>query len=319
MRWESRIVGPWTMLAGSWEGSTAADGKPGPEIGALRFAMQVPFLLAMAVVLLLWLPQPPPGFFGRLAGLFAVALALLASSMRIRAAWFDRALFFSQVLLLDQFYKLLMSHGSHLPAYWDRFFLELDARLFGSWPIDLGRVTSTAQVEYWAFVYSMFILYLFSSLFLSCFARERRVAASFFLGVGTLYAISYVGYVLWPTQGPKVLPLYDAPLPGGYWFGLLEQSLKSADAYCGAFPSLHTGAVVFILGFDFLHSRRRFWAYLPLGLSIIASTLTLRQHYLIDLVAGAALALAALRLGEWALAGGSSRDLSHAWHSSTPP
>lgn len=318
MRWESRLVGPWTMLFGTWE-TVAGNAKASEDIGGLRAWMQVPFLVAMAIVLLLWIPSPPPGFFGKLAGLFGVALGIFLASTRIRSAWFDRALFFSQIVLLDQFYKLLMSHGSHLPAYWDRFFLDLDAKLFGSWPIDLGRVTSSAQVEFWAFVYSMFILYLFSSLFLSCFARERRVAASFFTGVGTLYAISYVVYVLMPTQGPKVLPLYDAALPGGHWFGLLEESLKAADAYCGAFPSLHTGAVVFLLSFDFLHSRRRFWAYLPLGLSIIVSTLTLRQHYFIDLLAGAALALVALRMCEWSLARAPDRDLSHTWPSSTPP
>jgi membrane-associated phospholipid phosphatase len=295
---ESWVAGPWVGLYRLVRPRPAAapERAAGPDAAAnlthrRRVAVQVPFLASMACLAGLWLPAPPP-MFARLAALLAAATALFALSFRVRRWWFDRLLLVAQIVVLDQYFKLLMIHCSHLPAYWDGFFLDVDRALFGTWPIAMGEPRSQVENELWAFVYSLFIPYLFSSLFLNATGRPPRYSAAYFAGITALYGVSYLGYVVCPTTGPHAHPeLYSGPLARGRFMDTLQQSLAYTDAFSGAFPSLHTGAVVYMLGVDFLHCRDRFFVYLPLGVSILVSTLTLRQHYLIDLVAGAALAV----------------------------
>jgi membrane-associated phospholipid phosphatase len=62
------------------------------------------------------------------------------------------------------------------------------------------------------------------------------------------------------------------------------------------FPSLHCAASAFVLAFDRRQSRGRFWVFLVPVVGLWFSTLYLRFHYLVDLVAGFALAALALRV-----------------------
>ena len=60
------------------------------------------------------------------------------------------------------------------------------------------------------------------------------------------------------------------------------------------FPSLHCAVSSYILFFDRRHRRWRFWLYLVPCVGLWVSTLYLRYHYFVDLVAGFALSAAAL-------------------------
>ena len=62
------------------------------------------------------------------------------------------------------------------------------------------------------------------------------------------------------------------------------------------FPSLHTAVTTVVLIFAWRHSRLLFWVILPLCLSLFFSTMYLRFHYFIDLVAGWVLAPIAAHL-----------------------
>ncbi|MGZ4164870.1 MAG: phosphatase PAP2 family protein, partial [Tumebacillaceae bacterium] len=74
------------------------------------------------------------------------------------------------------------------------------------------------------------------------------------------------------------------------------------------FPSLHTGISVVMLVNVWRHSRRLVWLYAPLVTMIIFSTVYLRLHYAIDVIAGIALALTTTKvcpylLDKWASRG----------------
>jgi membrane-associated phospholipid phosphatase len=70
------------------------------------------------------------------------------------------------------------------------------------------------------------------------------------------------------------------------------------------FPSMHCALPAFILGFDFLYHRRRFWVGLFPCLLLWFSTIYLRYHYLVDAVAGFALAALAFFLAtRWRVRG----------------
>jgi membrane-associated phospholipid phosphatase len=58
------------------------------------------------------------------------------------------------------------------------------------------------------------------------------------------------------------------------------------------FPSVHLAATLYLLLFDWRHGRRRFWVYLLPCVVLWWSTMYLRFHYFVDLLAGVAVALA---------------------------
>ncbi len=63
------------------------------------------------------------------------------------------------------------------------------------------------------------------------------------------------------------------------------------------FPSGHTQTVLISLWFAFKYRRPLFWIYLPVIIALIISTVYLRYHYVIDLVAGVAAAGITILLG----------------------
>jgi membrane-associated phospholipid phosphatase len=65
------------------------------------------------------------------------------------------------------------------------------------------------------------------------------------------------------------------------------------------FPSLHVGISFVVWLYAFRNSRKLFWILSPLVLSLFVSTIYLRYHYLIDVVAGLVLAPLCFFLANW--------------------
>jgi membrane-associated phospholipid phosphatase len=106
-----------------------------------------------------------------------------------------------------------------------------------------------------------------------------------------------MGYTVLPAGGPHRWMTFASPLHG--W--LLEWTLKPVNGVSNsvdAFPSVHLAATLYLLLFDWQHARRRFWWVLLPCLLLWFSTLYLRFHYFVDLLAGAATALAGWWMAE---------------------
>ena len=56
------------------------------------------------------------------------------------------------------------------------------------------------------------------------------------------------------------------------------------------FPSLHTAITVIVTTFAYKYRRWLFWFLLPVNIGIVMATVYLRYHYVIDVIAGLALA-----------------------------
>jgi membrane-associated phospholipid phosphatase len=74
-------------------------------------------------------------------------------------------------------------------------------------------------------------------------------------------------------------------------------TLIEADKFA-AFPSLHAAYVVLFCYFMMRYRNTLGWITIPLTFGVLFSTLYLGQHYLIDLIAGASLALASALTAE---------------------
>ena len=159
-------------------------------------------------------------------------------------------------------------------------------------------------IEFWSAIYGFFVPFLYLSIFLGCVGRPARERSRFLAGFAVTYALAYLGYLFLPTTGPIEF-LGTAPPRGGAVHRLIVESVASTGGNHGAFPSLHVGASTFLCLFDLRHDRLRGLTYAPMVVLIAFSTLFLQYHYVVDLLAGVAIALAADRVAfrERSLAG----------------
>lgn len=171
-----------------------------------------------------------------------------------------------------------------LPVYFALFYFGVQrVSLF-----EIGIVSSTIFDELtpfdprWTVVYQS--LYLCLPLPWLCrSARElRRYVVGFFL----LTAPAFFVFFVFPTSGPR-----PAAMPDHF----LYQTVVAYDRNVNAFPSLHVALTVYTLCLAFrLRPRRAVKAVMILWTSLVVySTMATKQHWMADVVAGVALALAA--------------------------
>lgn len=103
----------------------------------------------------------------------------------------------------------------------------------------------------------------------------------------TAFALGFLGYLAFPAAPPaQAFPeLYTQPLAGGAitsWNATLNAALA---ARYDAFPSLHALITLMLLSWDWRHFRARFQIMIVPSLLMLAATLALRLHYVVDLTA----------------------------------
>lgn len=181
----------------------------------------------------------------------------------------------------------------------------IDRAIFGVEPVLwLERFIHPIAVDWFQIAYmSYYPLFLVGLVFL--FSREHHRYNIFLGAVAVTIFVAFMGYFLVPARSPyfaaqmpefaDLFP-FTVPLQGaaiGEWIAHVLDSSKSVKVDC--FPSGHTAGAVLVLLTLWKWRRRIFWFVLPLAGSLIFATVYLRYHYVIDLVAGAMLAAAAMR------------------------
>lgn len=185
----------------------------------------------------------------------------------------------------------------------DAALYNIDLRLFGVEPaVWMQRWNTLPVVEYFAFFYySYFFICLTYLLLAVFFTRANRYTTEYAVGVVIVYCVGQIGYMAVPAYGPvqALAHEFTSPVQGGLFWGLVKSAVAAGGAMKDVFPSLHTAAPVFFALHAFSRARadRRF---LPLAYvtaffacNIIFSTMFLRWHYAIDVVAGLVLAFSA--------------------------
>ena len=182
------------------------------------------------------------------------------------------------------------------PRDFDVELAALDHRLFGAHPtVWLERLTWPALTEVLQVVYAT---YYFLPIILGAVLWrkgwfERYRFWVFVVALG--FYVSYLGYIAVPATGPRFLPaIKDAqtfPLTGVWLFEGLRGTLDRAEGITrDCFPSGHTELTLIVLYYARRFHRRTFWLLLPVGSALIFSTVYLRYHYVVDVIAGAAAA-----------------------------
>jgi membrane-associated phospholipid phosphatase len=185
----------------------------------------------------------------------------------------------------------------------------MDRALFGVSPtLWAEQFITPARTEVMQFLYLNFFWIAPSTSLVLLLQRRWPEFRAATVGTLTCFFIGYALYVVFPAAPPRlVLAREFTKNLRGYPVGF---SALSAEAFSllpvdsrAAFPSLHTAASLVALVFAWRYVRR--WAYvlLPFVVGLWASTIYLRHHYFVDLVAGWAVAVAAVwlapRLDAW--------------------
>jgi membrane-associated phospholipid phosphatase len=132
----------------------------------------------------------------------------------------------------------------------------------------------------------------------------------FALGVLLVFMTAHLLYMVVPGWGPYwyLKGTFAHELEGPMFWPLVRETVDAGGAQKDIFPSLHTAVPTFLAIFSFRHRSRVPFRYTwPivgfLATQIIIATVFLRWHYLVDVVAGLALAgsasFASQHLADW--------------------
>lgn len=199
-------------------------------------------------------------------------------------------------LIILLMYYSLWGDATHLLVTHDRdaTLIAIDQRIFGfQASVALQRIVSPALTSWMQFAY---IFHLFNIPIVACFIYLRRPRDRFREMMCGLLVVSFLGllgYVLVPAIGP----MYT--LHGQYTVALstplaaLNRQMEFMDfarIRRDVFPSLHVAISFVVWLYAWRNSKRLFYILAPVILSLWLSTVYLRYHYLIDCIAGLALA-----------------------------
>lgn len=220
--------------------------------------------------------------------LFVAGVALLARGDGLAHAFRVRLLLAYAVTF---FFYASVKHtipALGLPSR-DGWLLAADVRVFGVTPsVWLQRWSAPWVSDVFSASYLAFHAYLHLAMAWAVLGPRAR-AERFFTHVFSAYVPGIAGYYLVPGLGPAVAfpELFTVPLEGGWLTALNAAVVAGGSSAYDIFPSLHTYITLVLLEHDRREHPRRFKLLLPVAVAIVLSTLVLRYHYAVDLVAGA--------------------------------
>ena len=216
-------------------------------------------------------------------------LAFLRPYWNILRDWFP----FFVILLM---YYSLWGDATLLLTTRDRdaMLIEWDQKLFGfQASVELQHLISQPLTSWLSFAYFYHILNI---PIVACFLYLRsglRAFREMMCGMVVITFFGLLGYLIVPAIGPKytlqsefIVDLYNRPNIFTAELIFLDYARIMRDV----FPSLHVGISFLVWMYARRYSKWLFWVSMPLILSLWFSTVYLRYHYLVDLVAGFILA-----------------------------
>lgn len=260
-------------------------------IAALRPSERLTALVLAGLLLVIALARPEGGMLrgATFAGLLAAVLS--PGQGKGQGKWGAVLRDFLPILVVLLVFLLLQPLMVAANAHrWDAALAAADARWFGSiaaaWHGAFGRPAAFTDLVYLAYA-----SFYFLPITVAALARQRlgpegfeRIAFRILLG----FYLSFLGYFLWPAEGPRVPEALAAAKLGG---GAISQAVRAflhgaESTTLDAFPSGHTALSVL----PALLATRPFPRLAPLlwawALAIVFATVYIGVHYVADVAAG---------------------------------
>jgi membrane-associated phospholipid phosphatase len=194
----------------------------------------------------------------------------------------------------------------------DATLLKLDILLFGVEPtVWIQRFAHPILSDYFAFTYSLYLILPLSLGWLLYLLSRRREFHTLSTAVILCLCIGFLLYLLFPAGPPRffIADQFDPPHLVGY-FGYYNAIQSRFDAinpmtYRASFPSLHVAlsslALIYAIKFKSTIPLNRIIGavYFVLVTSLWIATVYLRHHWVVDIFAGWAVALASVAAASW--------------------
>ena len=207
---------------------------------------------------------------------------------------------FSPILFIVLIYESLGDLIHYLHPDIDPTLIQIDRYLFG--------VDPTLWMQHWIVPWLTDLLslaylsyyFLPVTLVLVLYLKDRPglYPTLFVLTLG--YYISFIGYILFPAVGPRyaMTSLYTVPLQGSFITDFVRDGLNAIEHNRrDCMPSGHTQIALMVLYLAYRFERTVLYIFLPLVCGLVLSTVYLRYHYVIDLLAGTTLAMGCVIIG----------------------
>ncbi len=222
--------------------------------------------------------------------LIAITLIVLCTRNETGANWRVRLLFYA--VAMNLVYPSLKTVVPAIrPGSEDALLQQIDGWLIGeNLSLRMQAIIHPALTEFFSACYILFFPYLLFSLVLYA-VGDLAVFKKFTAGLFGIYGLGFFGYSLLPAKGPHLVMTdqFTVPLTGWWITQWNSDIVRLGSNQVDVFPSLHCAVSSFFLFFDRVHKPWRFKLYLVPCAGLWLSTIYLRYHYLVDLIAGFAL------------------------------
>lgn len=169
----------------------------------------------------------------------------------------------------------------------DRELLNIDLRMLGYTPaVTMESWISGPLTDLMTLFYFLHLI-LPPVLGLKLYLQEKMLFRQFLVSVLAATALGIAGYVTVPAVGPAAAfpEMFTVSLDGAL-YGSVGRMIDMVRAPRDVFPSLHVCLSAIVLWFSWKAGRGWFAAILPLVIGNWISTMYLRYHYFIDVIAG---------------------------------
>ncbi len=234
-------------------------------------------------------------------GMFLIQALLLLFRNRGRFMHWTYHLVFPTISILTIFDSLEYIVHAINPQDIDPFLIKLDFLLFGGDPtVMMEKIMHPLLTDALQLAYASYYLLPFTlGIVLLAQKREQAFDYSLFMIMLCFY-LSYAGYLLFPAIGPRFTMnhLQTTGLQGFVLTAPIQELLNRLEGIKrDAFPSGHTGIALIVLFLAFKFEKKLFWIFLPAVSALIFSTVYLRYHYVVDVLAGICLTALTLFFG----------------------
>jgi hypothetical protein len=250
-------------------------------------------LTALAVVFHRRLPKPVTllAINGLFIAVYAGSVALLP---RLRKPW-ARFLVRTAVVQFTflQIYKAANELQRIFFGWQDDRILALERAVFRVQPlVAIQKLYAPALNEWMFFVYVVYIVIYPLLGGIIYFKRGEEANEDYLFRLGLVNLVCGVGFILFPVASPmnwpKIRALLTEPLTAGIFGSAAEFIRTHIHQPGGSVPSPHCAVATVMWFMSLKYTRRGFLWLAPIMLSLYASTVYGRFHYLTDMVVGVA-------------------------------
>jgi len=173
--------------------------------------------------------------------------------------------------------------------------IHLDKLLFGVEPtVWAQQFYRPWLTDYFSISYMNYFLIAVAVVVFLIIKKRDADLRTVLLGTILTFYMGYFLYILFPAAPPRLVLAnqFVRDFSGG-WFTAAQNRLININPSSSraAFPSLHCAITLISLIYAYKNSKVLFWVLLIPGISLVLATVYLRHHYVVDILAGFALAI----------------------------